>query len=174
MSRSFFATVAIATMLLLTGCAGESNGAAIDSTDNKPQPAVVNDVKRTDGVNALKCRDGLMAVDVPLGSHQELDGASFQLTQEATPDYKEDLIQTSATLTVKLNNKSALPALIVHSFKGKDLSCTGGPLNDKSLNVTVGKGGTGSFVLPTSAYTEYPTLGDSIAGVTLCLDLSQS
>ena len=167
-SRSLFVVAVVVAMSLLTACgeSGDSKGSA------DAAPAVVNGTDSDYGIKVLKCGEGLMDLDVPIGSHQELDGTTYNLSQKTKKDYKGTVLQRSATLTVKLNDKTALPALIVHTVRGEKFSDAIGPLDDKPLAVRLGAGASGNFTLPTSTYTEYPTMGDRISSVTLCLDLT--
>lgn len=182
-SRILSITAGLALIPLLSACGALGFGttptpAPSTEASTESQLPVVTAQKEDSsrGVpGILKCRSGLMSVDIPLGSHQETDGASYQLNEKKTEDkYDDPETQVSVALTVKLSASTALPAMIVHSHEGKGTYGGADPLSDKLLDLKIGAGGAGSFTLPTTAYTNFPGLGDLITGVTLCLDVSQS
>lgn len=162
-------------MLGLSLSACGTGGTALGQAAAAQGPVVVVQKASAYDSKILGCRDGLLATDLPIGSHQELDGTSLQLTEQKTTsphDDPED--QESVTLSIKLSSAVRLPAAIVNSTKGGGRSGLAEPLDDESLDLNIAPGGTGNFVLPTIAYTEVPILGDQITSVTLCLDLSQT
>lgn len=121
----------------------------------------------------LECAAGLSAVDLPLGSRQDLDGTSFELSETYADNPKwpgsQPQVQRSVTLNAVLSSSIALPAVVVSTSNG---STTGDP-KDGQLSLGLPTGSTGSYTIVSDAYVPAQYLyGGVITGLTLCLDYS--
>lgn len=161
------ALAVVAVAFTLTACGGS------DETISNPADAVVKE--RTGDRITLGCRNGLMRIDLPLGTTEEAGGTKFELTEAVeTKSPSSDPIQKSVKLEATLASTMSLPAIIVRADEG-DGTYTGGMAADKTLVLNVQKGGKVNHALMTNGFAYRSDLyGSKIFLVTLCVDQSDA
>lgn len=159
----------VALAVFGVACSDDNEGGG----DITPENAVVS-AEDPDDPSALTCADGLSAVDLPLGSRQDIDGTSFELNEKMTtvPEYSSRVpVQESVTLKVNLVAGMSLPAVVIHAADDSTYSHP----EDDQLVLGLSPGGTGSYTIITSAYVSYQdSFEDRVTDLTLCLDYSNS